>query len=161
MAFDRNDPVDLQALQNEVNTDPLVIGYVPDGGTQQLLDLLNAKNYTVSKPKISAANIRAATYLDAYDNLLADRQEWLRWMTGTNGFDEDNVVVTQDLRDRLTGVLGGSITGDSIWAAADDDVMEPIMLALIDVPGSRAEVLFGYNTVISRDDWFAARDYVA
>jgi hypothetical protein len=159
--FDRTDPVDLQALQDEVNNDPLTIGYDPLGPTQDLLDLLNAKNYTVSKPKISAADIRSSVYLDAYDNLLADRQEWLRWMTGSNGFEEDNVVVTQDLRDRLTGVLGGSTSGDSIWAAADDDVMEPLMLALIDVPGSRAEVLFGYSTVILREDWIAARDYVA
>jgi len=58
----------------------------------------------------------------------------------------------------MTGVLGGSVTGDSIWAAADDDVMEPLMLALIDVDGSRAEELFGQGTSISRDDWIAARD---
>ena len=159
MSFDRNNPDDLLALKTEVNTDPNSYGYVPED-TNLVLNILALKRaeITVSKPKISAALVRAAVYLDAYDNLLADRQEWLRWVTGSNGIDEESLVVTQDLRDRLTGVLGGSITGDSIWAAADDDVMEPIMLALIDIDGSRAEELWGFGTVINRDDWIAARD---
>ena len=159
MSFDRNNPDDLLALKTEVNTDPNAYGYVPED-TNLVLDILALKRVeiTVSKPKISSAMVRAAVYLDAYDNLLADRQEWLRWITGSGGFDEESLVVTQDLRDRLTGVLGGSITGDSIWAAADDNIMEPIMLALIDIDGSRAEELFGFGTVINRDDWFAARD---
>ena len=159
MAFDRNDPADLLALKNEVNTDPNAYGYVPED-TNLVLDILSLKRaeITVSKPKISPALIRAAVYLNAYDNLLADRQEWLRWITGSGGFEDESLVITQDLRDRFTGALGGSQTGDSIWAAADDDVMEPIMLALIDIDGSRAEELFGFGTTISRDDWFAARD---
>ena len=157
--FDRNNPDDLLALKTEVNIDPNAYGYVPED-TNLVLDLLNQKRIeiTVSKPKISPSLIRAAVYLDAYDNLLADRQEWLRWITGSGGFEDESLVVTQDLRDRLTGLLGGSQTGDSIWAAADDDIMEPIMLDLIDIDGSRAEELFGFGTVISRADWIASRD---
>jgi len=34
--------------------------------------------------------------------------------------------------------------------------MQAAMKALIDVPGSRAEVLFGYGTYISREDWLKA-----
>jgi len=160
MSFDRTNPDDLLALKNEVTLDPLTLGYVPDITQEGVLDVINLtrQTITVSKPAISAAVVRSAVTLEAYDNLLADRQEWLRWITGSNGVNEESLIVTQDLRDRLTGVLGGSVTGDSIWAAADEDIMEPIMLALIDIDGSRAEQLFGFGTIISRDDWLAARD---
>ena len=50
--FDRNDSADLAALKSEVNTDPLGLGYNPGSGdVRNILDLINAKNYTVSKYK--------------------------------------------------------------------------------------------------------------
>lgn len=158
MSFDRNDPDDLLSLKTEVNTDPLGLGYAAViDSTNELLGLLNGKEHSptfiVSKPNISSALVRGTATFDAYDNLLADEQEWLRWMTGSNGFNEENIVVTADLRARLTGP--GSA---SIWAVADRVEMNQAMLDLIDVPGSRAEVLYDYGTVISRDDWIAARD---
>lgn len=160
MSFDRNDPTDLLELRAEVNNDPLNLGYaaVVDQ-TQALLDLLNGKEHSptfiVSKPKISAAAIRGATLFQAYNGIpLSDTQGWLRWMTGSGGFDEESVLVTADLRTQLTGPDAASI-----WAAPDRTVMNQIMLDLIDVPGSRAEVLWDYGTVITRDDWIAARDY--
>lgn len=154
MSFDQSNPAHLATLKTEVETDPLALGYDPDVSTQGLLDLLNAKNYTVSKPKISSAEIRAKTTYQAYNTLAQDEQEWLRWMTGSNGFNEENVEVTPDLRKKLAGV-----GGNSIWQAGDRrDEMNPIMLAIMDVAGSRAEVLFGYNTVLTRSDWLAARD---
>ena len=153
MAFDRNDPVQLAELKDEMNTDPLGIGYDPLGANQPNVDLINAKNYTVDKPKISAAAVRSATTLDAYDGVLADKQEWLRWMTGTNGFDEENMDVTPDLRVQLTGDGGASI-----WAVGERPEMEAAMLALIETAGSRAEVLWGHGTSISTADWAAARD---
>ena len=152
--FDRNNPDDLLTLKTEVNADPNAYGYVPED-TNLVLDILSLKRavITVSKPTILASEIMAATYFVAYNGLAIDEQEWLRWITSVESID-----VTQDVRDRFTGLLGGSVTGDSIWSAATDDIMEPIMLALIDIDGSRAEELFGFGTVISRDDWFAARD---
>jgi hypothetical protein len=153
MAFDVNDPVDLLALKNEVNNDPLALGYAPESGNvTNIINILNTKNYTVSKPKISAADIRSATTYDAYNNLSIDEQEWIRWMTGSNGFDQENVTVTQDLRDRLTDGT------NSIWAAGDRTAMNAAMLALIEVPGSRAEVLFGYGTTLNKNDYTTARD---
>ena len=41
MAFDVNNPADLLALKNEVNLDPIGMGYDPTGPTQPLLKLLN------------------------------------------------------------------------------------------------------------------------
>lgn len=154
MTFDRTDPADLAALNTEVTTDPLGIGYDVNGNVDTaIVEPINAKNYTVSKPRISAADVRAATTYDGYDGLAIDEQEWLRWMTGSNGVGEENMPVTTDLRARLTGD-----GGTSIWAPADRVAMEAAMLTLFDVPGSRAEVLFGYGTTISRADWIAARD---
>lgn len=158
MSFDRNDPADLLSLKTEVNTDPLNLGYaaVVDS-TTALLNLLNGKEHSptfiVSKPKISAALVRAATTFDSYNGLAIDEQEWLRWMTGTNGFGEENMTVTPDLRARLTGP-----DALSIWAVGDRVEMNQAMLDIIDVPGSRAEVLYGTGTGISRSDWIAARE---
>ena len=73
-------------------------------------------------------------------------------MTGSNGFNEENVTVTTDLRARLTDGT------NSIWAAGDRTEMNQVMLDLIDIDGSRAEELFGIGTVISRADWIEARD---
>ncbi len=157
MAFNRTDSADLLALKTEVNNDPLALGYNPSSGnTGLILTTINAKNYTVGKPKISSALIRSSTTYDAYNTLTIDEQEWLIWMTGNNGFNEENVPVTTDLKVQLTG--NGS-PNNSIWATAHRSSMVAAMDALINVPGSRAEILFGYNTVISRDDWLAARDY--
>ncbi len=153
MPYDRNNQADLTALKNEIDTDPLILGYdLASGDIGGIVTLINAKNYTVTKTKVSAADIRAACTYDAYDTLSIDEQEWLRWMTGSNGFDEENVKVTQDLKDRLTD------GNNSIWAAAHRTEMNAAMLALIDVPGSRAEVLFGHGTIIGSQDVIAARD---
>ena len=154
MSFDKNDPADLLALKNEINIDPNAYGYVPED-TNLVLDILALKRteITVSRPTLQAVEIISVAYFAAYNGLAIDEQEWLRWITSI-----ETIQVTQDVRDRFTGVLGGSLTGDSIWSAGTDDTMEPIMIALIDIDGSRAEELFGFGTVINRDDWFAARD---
>ena len=153
MAFDRSNQADLTALKNEVESDPLSLGYNhTSGDVANIVSLINAKNYTVSKPKISSAMIRATCTYDAYNSLSIDEQEWIRWITGEYGFEEENVPVTQDLRDRLTD------GANSIWAAGNRKEMNAAMLALIDVPGSRAEVLFGYGTYIGTQDWTKARD---
>ena len=159
MAFDINNPADLLALKTEVNTDPNAYGYIPEATHDGVLDIINLKRaeITVSKPRISPTAIKDDTFFEAYSGLLADPQEWLRWIT-EGGDAGDTLLVTQDLRDRLTGLTGGSLTGDSVWAVGERTEMEAAMLSLIDVDGSRAEELFGYGTSISRNYWFAARD---
>lgn len=154
MSFDRNDPADLLALKNEVNNDPLGLGYnASSGDTNLILSTINEKTsqFTISKPKISAADIRSATTYDAYNGLAIDEQEWLRWVTGSSGFEEENLTVTADLRNQL-------VESSTFWAAADRTEMQAAMTLIFDVDGSRGEDLFGFGTAISRDDWFAARD---
>lgn len=155
MAFDNTDPADLLALNTEMFTDPLALGYEPENTTVSL-NIINAvsPSFTVSKPKISAAEIRSTCTYDAYNNLSIDEQEWIRWMTGSNGTNEENVIVTVDLRTQLTGPGLASI-----WAPANRDEMNAAMLDLIDVDGSRAEDLFGYATNITSADWIAAKNY--
>ena len=78
-------------------------------------------------------------------------------------------MVTDHVKHKLMGPSGPN----SIWApgsaAGEKDQMEPVMEALIMVPGTMAEQLFpsldelsgvtsGWRTVITRDDWVAARD---
>jgi len=149
MSFDRNNQADLTALKAEVANDPLAIGYsyFTDGNTDKLVGEINAKNYTTSKPKISSADVRAAITFAAYNNLAIDEQEWIKWVAPGNN-DED-IVVTPDLRTQL-------LTSSTFWAVADRVAMQAAMKALIDAPGSRAEVLFGYGTYISREDWLKA-----
>jgi len=148
MAFDRTDPTDLAVLKTEITTDPDGLGYVPEN-TNEGVALINARGaYTVSKLNISADNVRSTCTYDAYNNLSIDEQEWIRWMTPQG---ESNMVVTVDLRTRLTGPGTASI-----WAASDRTAMNAAMLSLIDVSGSRSQDLYGYDTSISRDDWLAA-----
>ena len=157
MAFDRTDPTDLAELKSEVLTDPNGYGYIPENTDSGVLDIINMKRpeITVNKPRISAADIRSDVTYDAYDTLAIDEQEWIRWITGSNGVNEESVNVTADLRQQLAG--DPTPTG-SIWATAHRTEMNAAMSALMDVPGTRAEQLWGYGTTITRDDWFAARD---
>ena len=154
MSFDINDPADLAALKTEIETDPTGLGY-SDQNTSDDLALINdtRTTITVRKPKIGSAHVRATCTYDAYNNLSIDEQEWIRWMTGSNGFEEENMDVTPDLVTNLTGPGTASI-----WSVADRTEMNAAMLALIDVDGSRGEELFGYGTSISINDWIAARN---
>ncbi len=157
MGFDNTDAADLAALKSEVEVDPTALGYAAVvAETDALLALLNDPNPAtlVSKPAIDPAKVRSATTFEGYDGLTIDKQEWIRWMTGANGANGgETLIVTPDVRTQLTGPGTASM-----WAAADRDEMNAAQLALIDVPGSRAEILWGFGTSISRADWFAARD---
>ena len=160
MGFDNTDATDLAELKSEVEVDPTGLGYAAVvADTEELLALINAANLAtlVSKPAINPADVRSATLFDAYNNLAIDEQEWIRWMTAANGGDGgDTLIVTPDFRLQLTDAEGSG--NASIWAVADRAAMNAAHLALIDVPGSRAEILWGHATIISRADWFAARD---
>lgn len=146
----------LQALHDEIEADPLSLGYKNPDTTwkedAEIVDLINAKNYAVDKGSVAMEEVRAVTTYTAYNNLLADAQEWLRWMTPNSG----QFQVTADMKLNLTGrtlavdgVAGTGDDSDSFWALADDQDIAPVMLALIEVPGSRAEVLWGQGTSIS------------
>jgi hypothetical protein len=146
----------LQALHDEIENDPQGLGYknVDDTwkGDDVIAGLINAKNYKIDRMSIEMEAIRAAVTYDAYNNLSIDEQEWIRWMTPNSGLFQ----VTADMKLQLSGrtlasngIAGTGTDGDSFWAAADDQDMAPIMLALIEIDGSRAEVLWNEGKVIS------------
>ena len=143
----------LQALNDEIDNDPAALGYKEAGGAWKgddvIKGLLDAKNFKVDKVSVDQEKVRATTTFDGYDTLSIDEQEWIRWMTPSEG----QFFVTADMKLKLTGrslaVAGVAGTGNdtlSHWAAAHRTEMAPAMLALIEVDGSRAEVLWGEGT---------------
>ena len=154
--YDENNPTHVAELKDEVLTDPLARGYDPNGNDDVLVALLNVPDFTVSKPAISTAAVRSATFFDAFDGLVTVEQAWFTWLTGGGGrLTDDDLTVTPDLRLRLAGD-----GGTSVWAISERPAMEAAILALMDVPGGRGEVLWGYGTRITVRQWIAARDSV-
>ena len=153
MSFNPTSADDLLALKNEVLNDPNLYGYNPES-TAALMLMLNEKRSSiiVSKPKISSALVRSECTYDAYNGLSVDEQEWLRWVTGSNGSEEENMSTTTDLRTQLTHA------SNSIWSATTREEMIVKMVAIFDVEGSRAEQLFGFGTTLTKQNWIAARD---
>ena len=146
----------LQSLHDEIEADPFALGYKEVGGEWKedavIVSLINAKSYKIDKPYVPMTMVRATVTYEAYNTLLGDEQEWLQWMAGGDG----DLEVTADAKLQLTGrtlaasgVGGTGTNDDSFWADAHEDEMAPAMLSLIEVDGSRAEVLWGYGKVVS------------
>ena len=146
MAFDRNNPVDLLALKNEVNLDPLGMGYDPLGINQPLLDLLNlpANNLGLETgPDLVTANrlLRAI-----FPEAISAQDQFKIQLAFEISAGPDSSL--EDIKD----LIGGLSTG---LQAAVDGVIRSL---------SRAEVLFSASlttyepVIITLNDWFAARE---
>ena len=144
----------LQMLHDEIEADPQSLGY-KDGAAwkedAEIVALINAADFSIDKVSVAMEVVRAACTYEAYDGLGLDEQEWLIWMTPNSG----QFYVTADMKLQLTGrglaaggVAGAGDDSDSFWALADR-FMAPIMLALIEIAGSRAEVLWGGGKTVS------------
>ena len=149
--FDRNNPVDLLALQTEVNTDPLGMGYDPNGGTQDLLNLLNNPSNNLGlETGVPPLNLGELWNIIASDSATATQFEF----NIKNLFSMGNGPLT-DVSDYRAAIVGLGDTQINAAIAARTRAL------------SRGEVLFGgvlangnYESVtITRDDWIAARDY--
>jgi len=148
MAFDRTSPADLAALQTEVNTDPIAMGYDPNGATAQLLKLLNDAALNVGGDTVVRI-FDVDAMLDALDPVDFDAQQ-----TVAGAPEYVHTLVTHS---ELGDITAHKDKFRALFAAnsATVTVLDAQTSAL-----SRAEVLFGQGTNISRDDWFAARDSV-
>lgn len=146
----------LQELHDRIEVDPLTIGYKEAGGEwkgdQEIADLMNAKSFIIDRTNVPMEQVRATVTYEAYDTLAIDEQEWLRWMTPNSGLFE----VTADMKMQLSGrtlatngVSGVGADNNSFWALAHDQDMAPAMLALIETPGSDAEIAWGEGTTIT------------
>lgn len=147
MAFDINDPADKLALKNEVNNDPLSLGYNPDANVNTLLGLLNdaSKNTggETANQKLTPRILLAQVVLSDYDsNQVTDgERRYIEAFFNRQNLDEEIEEFREKIRD--------AFKVNSTTVANIDALVRPL---------SRAEVLFGAETVISKADWIAARD---
>lgn len=153
MAFDRNSNTDKQKLSDEESIDPAGMGYsVVAGQTKNTLDLFNLAANNVGGEDIDET---------LTSDLLLQSIEPVD-LTISNKF-------TQGQSDWLMMLLAASQGLEADLSTNRNKIVElfnqtppiPTYTALVALKRliSRAEVLFGVGTVISRDDWFAARDY--
>lgn len=149
MAFDKTNPADLAALKTEVNTDPIGMGYaaVVDQ-TNQLLKLLNDPASNVGG-ETSTRPFDASALLDALDPTEFDAQQ-------TNaGAGDYALMLINSAGGQGVDIEAYKTKFRSMFAAQSATVAA---LDAQNITLSRAEVLFGQGTAISRTDWFAARD---
>lgn len=148
----------LEALRDEIEVDPEGLGLKnsPSSGDwkgdPEIADILNTKNLTVDRIRVEMEAIRGATEFDWYDTLSIDEQEYMRWQTPDGG----DWRVTAPMKLILTGrtlttngAPGSGPDSDSFWAVANRAVAVLTMLALIEIAGSRAEVLWNEGQVIT------------
>jgi len=147
--FDVNDPADLAALKSEVNTDPIGMGYDPVGATQQLLMLLNDPANNVGG-ETAGRPFDKWSILDALDPTEFDDPQ-------TQGGAAEYVAILIDsaIDEDIEALAPYKSKFESMFHA---NSATRIALNAQTKALSRAEVLFGIDTEISRSDWFAARD---
>ena len=142
----------LQELHDEIESDDQSLGYKEAGGAWKedsvIVALINAKNYKIDNKSVLMESVREATSYAGYNDLSIDEQEWIRWMTPNGG----NFMVSADMKLQLSGrsltadgVAGTGNDNQSFWSVATRGVMAPAMLAIIEVDGSRSEVIWGQN----------------
>ena len=146
--FDKENAADLLALKTEVNTDPISMGYTPDAMDDGVVFLINdvssnAVPEQITRPLDDIAIAEVAGIIDGteYDALTAYNKAWVQSLI--NRAEGDSIV---PYKDKFLDVFGaGSVTRTAA-------------VALLPKDATRAEVLFGINTVITNADWVAARD---
>ncbi len=150
MAFNRTNPADLLALKNEQATDPIGMGYAAvDGQTQKTLDLFNAPDLNVESPRPTTGQRLTVSILLEIPALAVDL---------------DHNQVSEGEKIFITSFMNRDFDADiERWRAqiiealrSQSDTVTALNALVRDM--SRAEVLFGVETVISKQDWIAARD---
>lgn len=149
MAFDITDPINLLELKNEVANDPISMGYaaVVDQ-TNPLLKLLNDPDNNIGA-ETAVQEITPEVLIDVIDvaeyggNQVAQGdRDWVKMVFDLGLFAGADI---EKFRTKIKGIFPtNGITNTNI-----DNLVRPL---------SRAEVLFGAGTAISKQDWFVARD---
>lgn len=149
MPFDRENPSDLAALQSEQINDPLVMGYAALDNTNKQVALINDPDSNKGN-ETTGEELTTALLLDLIvpDDLTVGGQfsqgelEYIKMILEASSFSGESI---ERYRSKILLAFGNSTTADNINAATRRI--------------SRAEVLFGIDTTITREDWIAARDY--
>lgn len=148
MTFDRSSATNLATLKNEVNDDPQTMGYHLNGNTNDILLKLNRADQNVTgaayNREVSELTVfDIASVIDPieYDALSAYDTEWIKMF-----INQDMGTSALEFKTKFLSLFDpGSATRTAVNA-------------LLSVAVSRSEELFGYGTVISKQDWIAARD---
>jgi len=140
MAFDRADPVDLQALYDERTNDPLSMAY--PANDNQFIRLINdgednVGGETAARPFTVDAMLEA---LDPGDLATGQEATYTQLLADVGGDLEAYKVKWR-----------GMFQANSNTVTALDAQTRPL---------SRGEVLFGEGTQLVADDWIAARRFV-
>ena len=139
MAFDNTNQADLTALNNEVFIDPITMGYVnaPIEKTKELMKYLNDPSNNVNGDVAGAATFTHDALMATWEpkGVLNEILPWIQALTL-----EGN---PEPYKDKYLANCGPDST------AAYNALVQPL---------SRAEVLWGQNTVLTEEDWFLARD---
>lgn len=149
MAFDRTSQQDLDWLHTEVLTDPITMGYVPGSTQQGVLSLLNDPLANVGG-ETTGSDLTPRLLLEAIDpgdltpsgNFTQGELEFLKLVVESSASIDDNI---EPWRAKITGLFQAQ--------AATRQALEAQSRRR-----SRAEVMFGDDTSINSQDWFAARD---
>lgn len=149
MSFDINNAADLLTLKNEVNNDPIGMGYDPSGNTPSILSLLNDPSKNVGG-ETTGKTLTVKLLLDAIEpgdltiggQFSQGKLEWLK-MVVESSTDINSVIESQ--RVKITNLFQAQDVTRTMLEAQSRTL-------------SRAEVIFSENTNISRTDWIAARD---
>lgn len=149
MAFNRENPTHLATLKTEVNADPTGMDYAAaQGETKVILAKLNdpdlnVGNDTINRPteELDIPDIAAVIDETEYASLSEFDKIWVQML-----INQPADVMLKPFQSKFVEVFpNGSATLTAVLALRQKDA-------------SRAEVLFGVNTEISKQDWFAARD---
>ena len=143
MAFDRNDPAQVLALFNEWNLDPASVGYATSNNTVQLLNLTNEPENNPGGETL-ATPFSPQSLMDALD---PTEYESPQTVAGA-----PNYVHTLIELGAFNSIEPYKAKFRSMFAANSATVTT---LDAQTVPLSRADVLWGYETNITRDDYAA------
>ena len=146
MAFDRNNPADLASLKSEVETDPISMGYNAQN-PNQLIKLINDPDDNVGGETVQG-ELTPETLLDSIDfSELGGNQVGEGGRRGVHYIYE--VAERTENIDRWRQKVLDTFPQNGPTVAAINALTRAL---------SRAEVLYGDGTVITKEDWFAARD---
>jgi len=153
MTFDRTDPADLLALKNEVNNDPEGVGY--DDVVTYTAGLLALLNSEAANPQVNdmvGIPFDVFPMIDVIDEINQSEYNGLSDLkkVRVNAIINAGICYPDLTFGHAKKAFKAAFGSSSVtWGNVKDDRLQH---------SSRAEVLFGYNTVISEQDWFAARD---
>lgn len=153
--FDRNNPADLAALKSEQATDPISMGYAAvDGQTRNTLELFNdgALNVGLETTGEDFTSDLALKVIDPDEVTVGAKfsegqANWLNYLMAAASSVSDFSGFEVKFRE-----LFAAYTPSSVTLTALDARTRRL---------SRAEVLLGEGTFISREDWKAVLEYTA